>query len=256
MTILDSYSNDFPLPENAISIFNEEWASDIPIAMGGVGGKAQLFIDKRLIDIIEHCGGLAGKKCLELGPLEGGHTYIMWRSGAQSIISIEANQRAFLKCLITKEIMGYEAKFLLGDFVKYVTTTTQRFDFTNMSGVLYHMTAPHELVANVARISDQVACWTHYFDGEVLKEQSVRFDFEPKFVDARGMEVGLFKQRYLNSIQNPDFCGGKEEFSYWLERSDVLALFDNMGFETNVLSEDPDHPNGPCMNFYALRRQS
>lgn len=221
------------------------------------GGRIPLFSDNRLIDIIKHCGGLAGKKCLELGPLEGGHTYIMWKSGAQSILSIEANQRAFLKCLITKEIMGYEAQFLLGDFVKFVATTTERFDFTNMSGVLYHMPAPHELIANVAKISNQVACWTHYFDKDILIDDSnlsPKFEFAPKFVDVHGMKVGLFKQKYLTAIQNPSFCGGKEEISYWLEKSDILALFNNLGFDTSVLSDDPDHPNGPCMNFYAIRR--
>ena len=244
------------MPENAMSIFDGRWASHVP---GVGGGEALLFEDYRLIEIIQLCGGLSGKKCLELRPLEGGHTYTMWRNGAQSILSIEANQRAFLKCLITKEIVGYEANFLLGDFAKFAETTTQRFDFTNMSGVLYHIPAPHELIANVARISDQIACWTHYFDKDILKASSslsYKFEFKPKCVNFSGIKIELFKQNYLDGLELPDYCGGKDEFSHWLKKSDILALFNQLGFDTHVLSDDPEHCNGPCMSFYAVRKQN
>jgi len=181
----------------------------------------------------------------------------MWKSGAKSIISIEANQRAFMKCLITKELLGYEAKFLLGNFAKYVESTSEKFDFTNMSGVLYHMTAPHELIANVARISDQVACWTHYFDRSILASNPqlrVKFEFEPKEVEIGGVTCRLFKQKYLADIEVKGYAGGREEISYWMEKKDILSLFEGFGMDTRVLSEDRDHPHGPCMNFYAIRR--
>jgi hypothetical protein len=181
----------------------------------------------------------------------------MWRSGAQSIVSIEGNQRAFMKCLITKELLGYQAKFLYGDFSKFVEQTSQKFDFTNMSGVLYHMTAPHELITNVARISNQVACWTHYFDKNILNNNpnlSFKFDFDPKETEINGVKFRLFKQKYLQSLETSSFCGGREEFSYWLEKQDILSLFESCGLTTNVLSDDPNHPNGPSMNFYATRK--
>jgi len=255
MDILDAYSDDFPLPENSVSIFSGEWASQIPGTAGS--GNASLFSDPRLIEIIQRCGGLSGKKCLELGPLEGGHTYLMWRNGAESITSIEGNQRAFLKCLITKELLGYQANFLYGDFTKYVERETQEFDFTNMSGVLYHMTAPHALISNVARISKQIACWTHYFDADILMSDptlNFKFEFTPKDIDVNGIKCRLFKQNYLVSLQQKSFCGGKEPFSYWLEKDAILALFRSFGFETHVLSDEPNHLHGPSMNFYAVRR--
>ena len=254
MNILDSYCGEFPAPANAISIFAGEWASNVPNAGGGT---AALFADSRLEEIITLCGGLDGKKCLELGPLEGGHTYMMWQRGAASILSIEANQRAFLKCLITKEIVGHNGKVLLGDFVKYVEAADEKYDFVNMSGVLYHMVEPHRLIENVARLTDQVACWTHYFDPAVLAANELlrdRFSYTPQMVTAAGLEVSLHQQRYLEALQTLNFCGGKEEVSYWLPKADILGLFDASGFDVHVLNDTPTHPNGPCMNFYAIRR--
>lgn len=254
MNILDSYSNEFPSSENAVSIFKDEWASRIPGVEGS--GAVPLFEDARLTEIIRLCGGLEGKDCLELGPLEGGHTFIMWKSGAKSIISIEGNQRAFLKCLITKELLGYKASFIHGDFIKYVESAQQRFDFTNMSGVLYHMAEPHKLISNVARISNQVACWTHYFDEQKLRDNpklNFKFDFEPKTELINGMSLKTHKQRYLSSLKEKSFCGGKEEFSYWMPKDDILALFKSHGLNPTVLTDEPDHPHGPAMNFYATR---
>jgi hypothetical protein len=60
-------------------------------------------------------GRLDDMSLLELGPLEGAHTYQLEKLGAKSILAIEANVEAFLKCLITKEITGLQvAKFMLG----------------------------------------------------------------------------------------------------------------------------------------------
>ena len=48
---------------------------------------------------------MAGKTVLELGPLEGAHTYQLHQRGA-NIVAVEASKQAYLKCLITKEIVG------------------------------------------------------------------------------------------------------------------------------------------------------
>lgn len=49
-------------------------------------------------------GAFVGKTRLELVPLEGGHSYMLQKMGVKKIIAIEANSRAFLKCLCIKEI--------------------------------------------------------------------------------------------------------------------------------------------------------
>jgi hypothetical protein len=110
--ILDQYAASAPSPQNAIDIFEGEWASQLPDPTLRAGS-ITLFDDYRIKWFAEHLGGFQNKTVLELGPLEAGHTYMLERLGAASILAIEANTRAFLKCLIVKELFDLRrARFL------------------------------------------------------------------------------------------------------------------------------------------------
>ncbi len=103
--ILDQYTLKKPEPQTCIDLFAGEWSSALP-ALGGVtltGGQAALFDDQR-IKMLQEFYPLYGKNILELGPLEAGHTYMMHQAGAKHITAVEANSRAFLKCLLVKEL--------------------------------------------------------------------------------------------------------------------------------------------------------
>ncbi|MEZ5286815.1 MAG: hypothetical protein R2712_18800 [Vicinamibacterales bacterium] len=110
-----------PSPQNALDIFAGEWASRMPSSAPVLrAGQAALFDDPRLAWPLERLGGVAGRRVLELGPLEGGHTYMLDRAGAREIVAIEGNTRAYLKCLVAKEILGIPSgRFVCGDFAAY-----------------------------------------------------------------------------------------------------------------------------------------
>jgi len=147
------YISDPPSREAAFRIFDGAWSSNVP----GYGlGSAQLFDDHRIKWIEEQCGGVKGKHILELGPLEGGHTYMLSRSGAASIKSIESNTTAFLKCLIVQNALKFNADFILGDFRPYLDTCTDTYDLLIASGVLYHMTDPVKLLQDMAKVSRSI----------------------------------------------------------------------------------------------------
>ena len=68
---------------------------------------------------------------------------MMQKAGASKVISVEANNREFLKCLIVKQMLDLKnVKFLFGDFNRYLEQQERRFDVVVASGVLYHMTNP------------------------------------------------------------------------------------------------------------------
>ena len=121
------------------------WASDLAdVVPGVVSGPARHFgADPRPGFAFAHIKQetiLRGARILELGPLEGGHTYQFERLGAAELIAIEANVEAYLKCLIVKELVGLRrSRFLLGDFIEYLKLDTTRYDLVFCCGVLYHM---------------------------------------------------------------------------------------------------------------------
>src|SRR6187402_1626923 len=90
--ILDSYVHAAPSPQLALDLFKGDWWSAVP---GLQAGSTPLFDDSRIRWAVEHLGGVTGRRILELGPLEGGHTYMLERAGAASVVAIEANTRAY-----------------------------------------------------------------------------------------------------------------------------------------------------------------
>src|SRR5579862_3723444 len=115
-SVLDAYVREVPSGANALRIFEGEWTSRLPEPYADASGSAALFEDPRIRWGIEQLGGVAGFDVLELGPLEAAHTSMVEAAGAASITAVEGNTRAFLRCLIVKELLGLtRSRFLLGD---------------------------------------------------------------------------------------------------------------------------------------------
>ena len=151
-----------PSDQNALDLFSGEWSSQPPAGRPDLkAGATPLFDDPRIAwahhRLMEMglAGGFSGRDVLELGPLEGGHTYLIDRLEATSVTAVEANARAYLKCLIAKETFGMpRAKFLLGDCLEFLRTTERRFGVGVACGILYHLTNPVELLELLARRCD------------------------------------------------------------------------------------------------------
>ncbi|WP_204348773.1 hypothetical protein, partial [Klebsiella pneumoniae] len=80
-----------------------------------------LYDDARIAWLVSSVGGLQGLDVLELGPLEASHTAMLLAAGAKSVLAIEANQLAFLRCLVVKELRHLrDASFQLGDFTRFL----------------------------------------------------------------------------------------------------------------------------------------
>ena len=84
---------------------------------------------------------------------------------ANKVIAVEANSRAYLKCLCIKEILNlHKVEFKLGDFMPLLENQNNRYDMVFASGVLYHMEDPIKLLKLISRTSDRLFVWTHYYD--------------------------------------------------------------------------------------------
>jgi SAM-dependent methyltransferase len=258
MDILETYIKTAPTPQNALDIFEGEWSSSLPADLGHLqAGGAGLFEDPRIEWTLAQFGGCTNQRVLELGPLEGGHTYMMEKAGAASITAIEANSRAYLKCLVIKEVLGLkQSSFLYGDFVEFLKTNTTQFDICISSGVLYHMPNPAELIALAAKVTNQMMIWTHYYDAAIIAQMP---HYEGKFSSGvaseyEGFHHALYRQGYGAALDWAGFCGGGQSFSNWMSREDIIRCCQHFGFkkiETNF--EQPDHPNGPSFALVAMK---
>lgn len=262
-SVLDQYVTTTPTPQNAVDIFRGEWSSILPEAAGASSaGFARLFDDARMAWFIDLIGGVAGKDVLELGPLEGGHTWMLDQRGAASILAIEANTHAFLKCLVSKELLEIKrARFVCGDFLEYLRKSDQVFQVCIACGVLYHMLNPAELIDLLSRhCSDRLFVWTHYYDKALVsanKAIAQRFERSSSSSNHRGFAHTLNRQEYQATLNWGGFCGGGSRASNWLTRDDLFRCLTHFGFEIEAVNFDqPNHPNGPALAFSAKRVQS
>ena len=112
-------SKEFPTDINSFTIFHNSWITSVPGA-ASITGDIPLCQDPRVQWLIDN-KALQGMNVLELGPLEGGHTYMLEKIGGAIVTAIEANPQSFLKSLILKNYFGLKAKILYGDFTKYLS---------------------------------------------------------------------------------------------------------------------------------------
>src|ERR1700726_2804990 len=116
------YVTAAPSAQNAVDIFKGEWTAKLPAPLQELrAGDAGGFQDPRIAWLGEKLDNPGGLHVLECGPHEGGHTYMLEQMGVGSILSIEANTHAFLRCLVVKDLLQLKrSRFMLGDFVSYL----------------------------------------------------------------------------------------------------------------------------------------
>jgi hypothetical protein len=260
-TLLEQYVTGAPCPQNALDLFRDEWASKLPEPFTHLTkGSAELFDDGRIKWLAQELGGtLRDSTVLELGPLEGGHSHMLERFGAKDVIAIEANKRAYLKCLIVKELLQMQrVRFLCGDFVDYLRADGPSFSICVASGVLYHMRNPAELIALLARrCTRHLLLWSHYYDHDTITGNpnlACKFP-QQATAEHEGFAHTLYRYEYQAALNWRGFCGGSAAASNWMNRADLLRCLEYFGFTNFRFNyDDPHHPNGPAFTILADRR--
>lgn len=256
--VLERYVKGLPSAQQAIDLL-PGWSGAMPPESGLRAGSAALYADTRIAWLLSECFNARGRSVLELGPLEGLHSYMLHHSGAAKVTAIEANTQAFLRCLVTKEALGLDrVNFLLGDFTEWLEKTDEHYDLIVASGVLYHSHDPVRLLELVGSRADAIFLWTHYFDDVAMPMGDLRRVPFSEAVETRvshGITVRLHERSYYRAWRDPKFCGGFQDRHFWIERTDIMALLEAMGFDRVVIADDhPGHVNGPSFSVFAERR--
>ncbi len=259
---LAKYDVNEPKDVNAFNLFSDSWSTSYEDENGNklTKGNFSGVNDARLKWLVSNID-VKNRKILELGPLEAAHSLFLEKLGAD-ILSIEANIGAFLRCLTVKNQYSLTTKFLLGDFNKLKIKEDQ-FDLVLASGVLYHMSEPVSFLEKFSQCSDTLFLWTHYFESDLslwnpaLKKQleNGKWNYKnPDFVRYNGIDVKIIKQKYGDALGWSGFCGGPEEYSYWIDKDDLLNLLRELGYtKIDLAFDEPSHQNGPSFCVLACK---
>lgn len=248
------FTRQEPSDQNALDIFRGRWACDLSgLVPGTRAGGTNLFEDPRISEHLLRrfagpAGDLAGQRVLEIGPLEGAHTYQLERLGA-TVTAVEANTEAYLKCLIVKEILQLsQARFLYGDAVEYLRREDiGRFDLIVCCGVLYHLADPAELISLLAAKTDRVYLWTHY-------EMNAGNAHQRGTTIVRKGESYTYHERDNSDRKLSNYWGGNRAVSVRMTRSDIFRCFRAEGLtEVEVHEDNEHHPGGPALGVSIWR---
>src|SRR5215471_4134307 len=255
MELAPEYSEQTPSPQTMVDILRGSWLSEFPKSMGLRAGHLPHFEGDPRVNWANSVlpGGMKGKSVLELGPLEAYHTWQVQQLGAAHVTSVESNNISFLKCLIVKELLQLNARFLYGDAIKFLESNDRRFDLCWASGLLYHQTDPLYLLSLMQGVADTLFIWTHYFEANVILTNPGLAPFFDNSRDSSAERLG-FRARYFyrnyRQIKDGVFSGGADEFSYWMAKEDILGFLRHVGFKTITMGIDHlQNPNGPAMFF-------
>ena len=251
----EAYVDAAPSAQQTIDLFKDDWASRLPIP-GTTSGEAGLFEDARIRWLLERCP-VNGFDILELGPLEAGHTKMLADAGAASILAVEGNKSAYLKCLVVQQLLDLkQAKFELGDFDAWLETADHRFDLVLASGVLYHLADPLATLLDLTRVADRIFIWSHFADADAMPADDKRrrpFTGETRIAERDGERLTYHVRSYLGTQTRSNFCGGRESSAVWMESAEVVALLERRGYRVETGVAQPDHPSGPALCLYATR---
>jgi hypothetical protein len=253
----ESFVTAAPTPQEAIDAVPDSWASRFPPPLSELqAGAAPLFEDPRVYWAFERLGGMDGKTVLDLGPLEGAYSYMAQQAGASRVVGVEANRMAFLKCLVTKELLDLDrCSFLCGEVTQYLKTTKERFDVCIACGILYHMVEPVRLIDLISRSASQIVIWTHVYDEAALSNRNLAGKLGPaQEAEYNGFHHHVHRHSYGLDSRLGGFFGGTEPYSSWLPRADLMRALEHFGWtNVEVAFEDSAHPNGPSLALVAGR---
>jgi len=255
----DVYILTEPSNQNILDMFKGESSSQQPnnLKLATQPGTAKLFEDNRVTWAEQIFGNFSNWNILELGPLEGGHSYMFNSKNANKVTSIEANTRAFLKCLCIKEIFKLNrVEFMLGDFISFLENDNSKYDMVFASGVLYHMEDPIRLLKLMSRVSDRLFIWTHYYDQGIINNRTeLKHKFSPvSLFEHDGVSYEYSTQSYKKELDWVGFCGGPKPVSKWLTRDSIIKALRQFGFtELKINFDRPDHLNGPTFAICASK---
>ncbi len=171
-------------------------------------------------------------RVLELGPLEGGHTFAL-ASKAKHVDALEGREENLNRCRFMQKTLGVgNVEFHRADLESVELSFYGRFDAVFCVGVLYHLPNPWRLLRQCAAVSDRLFLWTHYATP-----------------DAPDMTGRLYREHGMD-----DRLSGLSDWSFWPTKTCLMGLLKDAGWNRiTLIKDDLDFPAGSTVTMAAWK---
>jgi SAM-dependent methyltransferase len=168
---------------------------------------------------------------LELGSLEGGHSFALAKRG-YTVTAVEGREENLARARYVQRLLDLPVRFLHADIERNRLVEFGSFDTVFCVGLLYHLPEPWRLLDELPALAPRLFLNTHY---------ARRAETE---------QAGLAGCWY-HEFGLPDPLSGLSARSFWLTLPSLLRRLEQAGFDEIELVDLPSNPNGPMVTLAA-----
>lgn len=213
------------------------WITRFVIEGQAYGGQYDATNDVRLKQFFEHFPDV--RTILELGSLEGGHTFSLARQpGVTRVVGVEGRAENIKKARFVQTLLGIEhTEFIQLNLEKDSLASLGKFDAVFCSGLLYHLPKPWELLSQLRESSFNLFLWTHYAADNRAKKIIQGYP-------------GMYYREWGFRFSHP--LSGLSADSFWPTREALITMLRDAGFpRVQIIEDHPLHPEGPAITLAA-----
>lgn len=213
------------------------WIYQFRIGGHDYGGGISAVGDERLERFFRY--GPQAETILELGALEGAHTFIMaQRPGIKRVVALEGREANLRKARFVQELLQIPNVELAQANLEHADLRGfGNFDAIFCCGLLYHLPEPWKLIEQCPSIAPLLFLWTQYAAEN----------------EAHDLGNGWRGKTHIEG--GPDEpLSGMSATATWLTLDSLRALLVASGYgSVDVIYDDPSHANGPAVTIGARR---
>jgi SAM-dependent methyltransferase len=210
------------------------WITQFVIDGVATGGDYQVTNDRRVQQFFERFPNV--RTILELGSLEGGHTFMLaTHKGVERVLAIEARAANIERAKFIGSLLGVSnVHFKQANLEQLQLPDLGYFDAIYCCGLLYHLPEPWKLISQVPLVAPSLFVWTVYANEN---EATIEID-------------GLRGREYVEGGLNEPLSGLSPK-SIWLTLPSLLELLKRSGYGNIEVLEKAQNPNGPAVSLAA-----
>jgi SAM-dependent methyltransferase len=182
---------------------------------------------KRLLNVL-FPEGVAGKRIVDLGCLEGGYAVEFARMGMESL-GLEVRQSNFDNCLYVKERLGLPNLRFVKDNAWNVANYG-RFDVVFCCGLLYHLDRPIEYIKTLSTIANKAVILNTHFatDHEIRQFNLSRLSINEGI---KGRWYREFTSLKTFAQEDSKWASWDNARSFWIKHEYIPQVLRESGFD-------------------------
>lgn len=213
----------------------EPWVTKFEINGTAYGGNFDAMNDARITQFFSSFPQV--KTILELGSLEGGHSFALAKNPAvEKVVAVEARKQNIDKAQFVKTLLkDRKVEFIEADLEKLNFAELGAFDAVFCSGLLYHLPEPWKLIEQCRKASTKIFIWTQY----ACETEAKKFS-------------GGFRGKWYREGGWLDPLSGVSKHSFWLSMGSLINLLTSHGYENiHIIENNLNHPKGCAVTLSA-----